>query len=120
MKVEPRPVPVDTQLRPLDGAGTQRVERSREALFDALLPAAPGGPSARSLRRNVERLGQSGTIDPSLFAGSRPGDILEDLLQRIVPSLALDEDTRSLALTLIRDELDTRRALDQQRAEAGE
>lgn len=120
MKVEPRPTPVETQVRPLDGAGTQRVERSREALFDALLPASTGQPAVKSLRRNVERLGESGGIDPSLFAGSRPGDILEDILERIVPNLALDEDTRSLAMTLIRDELDTRRSLDQQRADSGE
>ncbi len=120
MKVDPRAVPSDTLLSPLDGAGAQRVERSRAALFDALLPTPVGDLARRSLRRDVERLGESGSIGPSLFAGSRPGEILEDILDRILPSLELDEDTKNLAMTLVRDELDTRRSLDQQRADSGE
>ena len=52
-----------------------------------------------------------------MFAGSRPAEILEDILERILPSLPLDGETRALAMSLVREELDTRQALDRQRVE---
>jgi hypothetical protein len=52
-----------------------------------------------------------------LFAGSRPAEILEDILERILPTLPLDGETRALAMSLVREELDTRQALDRRRVE---
>lgn len=118
MKVDSRPIGSDSALAPVDEV--QAVTRSRAAQFEAVLPAPGGEQSRRSLRRDVERLGESGRVEPSLFAGSRPTEILEDILERIVPSLDLDADTRSLAMTLIHDEIETRRSLDQQRSDSGE
>lgn len=57
-------------------------------------------------------------LDASLFTGTRPDDILEDVLVRILPTLDLDGETRLLAVGLLREEIDTRQALELQRAQA--
>lgn len=95
------------------------VPASRERLaasFEALLPPA----ATRALQRDLQRLGEPEETAPALFSGSRPTEILEDILERILPSLALDTDTKGLAMTLIREEIDIRQSLDRQRVDLEE
>ncbi len=93
------------------------------------LPATPvssalASPAARSrtpplptVQDDLHALELAAGVEPGLFAGSRPAEILEDILERILPSLPLDGETRALAMSLVREELDTRQALDRQRVE---
>ena len=71
-----------------------------------------------SLQDDLQALEHAAGVEPGLFAGSRPGEILEDILERILPTLPLDGDTRSLAMALVREELEIRQALDRQRLES--
>lgn len=77
----------------------------------------PRTPPQSSVQDDLQALELAAGVEPGLFAGSRPAEILEDILERILPTLPLDGETRTLAMALVREELDTRQALDRQRLE---
>ena len=97
---------------------TRAASDSQVAAFEALLPL-PGGRST-NLRQELRRLSEPEQAEPALFSGSRPTEILEDIVERILPSLALDAETETLAMALIREEIDTRQSLDRQRVDPEE
>lgn len=116
MKIDSR-----APLAPSDAASDVRTRPSE------LLPASPP-PAVRppslprtlplpTVQDDLHALELAAGVEPGLFAGSRPAEILEDILERILPSLPLDGETRALAMSLVREELDTRQALDRQRVE---
>ncbi|TBU78942.1 hypothetical protein [Phytopseudomonas daroniae] len=80
-------------------------------------PSLPRTPPLPSIQDDLQALELAAGVEPGLFAGSRPAEILEDILERILPTLLLDGETRTLAMALVREELDTRQALDRQRVE---
>ncbi|UCJ17185.1 hypothetical protein K5Q02_01970 [Pseudomonas sp. MM211] len=80
-------------------------------------PSLPRTPPLPSVQDDLQALELAAGVEPGLFAGSRPAEILEDILERILPTLPLDGETRTLAMALVREELDTRQALDRQRVE---
>jgi len=118
MKIDSR-----APLAPADAASDVRTRPSE------LLPASPIAPPAvrqpslprtlplPTVQDDLHALELAAGVEPGLFAGSRPAEILEDILERILPSLPLDGETRALAMSLVREELDTRQALDRQRVE---
>lgn len=97
---------------------TRAASDSQVAAFEALLPLPGGRPT--SLRHELRRLSEPEQAEPALFSGSRPTEILEDIVERILPSLALDAETKTLAMALIREEIDTRQSLDRQRVDLEE
>lgn len=117
MKIAPRPA----DLRPGDATRTVAPAADQAtAVRPARSPLPPPTSPARPrLPDELEDIAGAQGLDAALFAGARPSDILEDVLVRLLPTLDLDPDTRLLAMELLREELDTRQALDLQRAEAG-
>lgn len=118
MKIDSRAslVPVDsaapTANQPVDLHPTSIKPLS--APHEHSLPRTPPLPSVQD---DLQALELAAGVEPGLFAGSRPAQILEDILERILPTLPLDGETRTLAMALVREELDTRQALDRQRLE---
>lgn len=118
MKIDSR-----APLAPADAGSDVRTRPSE------LLPSSPTAPPTvrqpsqlrtlplPTVQDDLQALELAAGVEPGLFAGSRPAEILEDILERILPSLPLDGETRALAMNLVREELDTRQALDRQRVE---
>ncbi len=117
MRIDARP--------PLVPADAPSEVRSRSEQLPAIpapsaLTSPPGlsrTPPLPTVQDDLHALELAAGVEPGLFAGSRPAEILEDILERILPSLPLDGETRALAMSLVREELDTRQALDRQRVE---
>lgn len=113
-----------TERRIHDSDVPARVEQTRVAsdsqvaAFEALLPLPGRRPT--SLRHDLRRLSEPEQAEAALFSGSRPTEILEDIVERILPALDLDAETKTLAMALIREEIDTRQSLDRQRVDLEE
>lgn len=122
MKIDTRPLVSGSELAPQRSAHAAPVAPADPVvgLPPVREPGAPRNAVGHSLRGELEGLAHTGGVEPSLFCGSRPVQILEDILERILPSLDLEGETRTLAMALLREEIDTRQALDRQRVEVGE
>ena len=113
-----------TPLLPADSTAEVRSRPAQPLPERIITPPAidSAGPLRKSpqpsLQDDLQALEQAAGVEPGLFAGSRPAEILEDILERILPTLPLDGDTRSLAMALVREELEIRQALDRQRLES--
>lgn len=74
----------------------------------------------RSLRGDIEQAEQSASISAELFGTARSLQVLGYLLENVLPTLDADPEIRELAEDFIRDEIDIRLMLQQQRAEVEE
>jgi len=118
MKIAPRA----TDLRATEP--TREVAAAPDRVAATLRPVrgfVPPGtlPQRTELQAELELIAGAQGLDAALFSGSRPTDVLEDILLRLLPTLELDPDARLVAVELLREELATRQALELQRAEAG-
>jgi hypothetical protein len=117
MKIDPRPpLPTASEKTPAVGA-VQPVNPRQGARFEAVLSKREIR-ARRSLRGEVEHASTTGGISPELFATARSVDILEYVLEHVLPQLDAEPQIRELAHALIREEIDMRRTLEAQRAEA--
>jgi hypothetical protein len=116
MRVDPRP------LLPTPTDKTAAVESIRPivarqgARFEAVLSKREG-VARRSLRGDVEQAGSSEGISPELFGSTRSLEILNYLLDEVLPGLDAEPEIKTLAEDLIREEIHMRQTLEQQRAE---
>lgn len=74
----------------------------------------------RSLRGDIEQAEQSSPINAELFGTARSLQVLGYLLETVLPSLDAEPEIRELAEDFIREEIDIRLMLQQQRAEVDE
>lgn len=74
----------------------------------------------RSLRGDIEQAEQSASVSAELFGTARSLQVLGYLLETVLPNLDAEPEIRELAEDFIREEIDVRLLLQQQRAEAGE
>lgn len=117
MRITPRAAELRaTQSTREVAAAPERVAATRPRPQDAV--ASAGLSPQSDLDGALERIAGARGLDAALFRGSRPIDILEDVLVRLLPGLDLDQETRRLAVALLREEIDTRQALEVQRTEA--
>lgn len=117
MKIIPGATELRATERPREvAAAPERVASSRLRTQGAASVGAL--PPQSELHTALERIAGAQGLDAALFTGSRPTDILEDVLVRLLPGLDLDQETRVLAVELLREEIATRQALDVQRSEA--
>jgi hypothetical protein len=70
----------------------------------------------RSLRGETEKIVDSESLSAELFGNRRSLDILDHLLRYIVPAMDTDAQTRELAEALLREEIQMRCVLEQQRS----
>ncbi|MGK9065307.1 hypothetical protein [Stutzerimonas chloritidismutans] len=88
----------------------------RAADFEALLKHRGAGDRF-SLQRDLQQLGEVGSLDPSLFSGSRALELLEHAREHLLPALQADPQTLALADAVIAQEIEWRQLLDGYRQE---
>ncbi|MEG5266150.1 hypothetical protein TRP66_17805 [Pseudomonas sp. JDS28PS106] len=74
----------------------------------------------RSLRADLEQAEQSAPVNAELFSTTRSLQVLDYLLDTVLPGLDAEPEIRELAEMFIREEIDTRLMLQQQRTEVEE
>jgi hypothetical protein len=116
MRVDQRPIiPSGDRTAPIEGVKPV-VSRQATKSFEAVLSKREIR-ARRAQRGDVEQLNSTTDINAELFGSTRSLEILEYVLDSIVPSLDAEPEIKSLAEELIREEIDMRRALEQQRSE---
>lgn len=116
MKIDPRP------LLPVNHDKTQAVDavqpatQRQGARFEALLSKREV-LTRRSLRGDVEKSSTATGVSPELFGTTRSLEILEYVLDSVLPTLDAEPEIKALAHQLITEEIEMRRTLEQQRAE---
>ncbi|NWA37559.1 hypothetical protein HX871_22305 [Pseudomonas reactans] len=115
MKVEPRPlIPSDVRSAPVEAV---RPVNSRQATaFEAVLKTRKT-QTRRSLRSDLEALTAAAGVDSLLFGGARSLELLEHVMEQILPGLDAEPHIKALAIELIGEEIEMRRNLEQQRSE---
>ncbi|EPN07568.1 hypothetical protein A259_21035, partial [Pseudomonas syringae pv. actinidiae ICMP 19070] len=84
--------------------------------FEALLDQRER-KTRRSLRGELEQTGQAASVYAQLFGTTRSLQVLRYLLDEVLPTLDADPEIRALAEDVIREEIDIRLLLEQQRAQ---
>jgi hypothetical protein len=116
MRIDPRPVlPATAEKTPAVDA-VQPATLRQGARFEAVLSKREV-LARRSLRGDVEQASTANVISPELFGSTRSLEILEYVLNTVLPELDATPDIKALAHELINEEIDMRRTLEQQRAE---
>ncbi|ARD12619.1 MULTISPECIES: hypothetical protein [Pseudomonas] len=116
MKVDLRPV------APPSADSLPAVERVAPAQprqgtrFEALLDQRER-KVRRSLRGELEQTGQASGVNAQLFGTARSLQVLRYVLDEVLPVLDAEPEIRELAEDVIREEIDMRLLLEQQRAE---
>lgn len=116
MKIEPRPLLPAPSDRAQAVDAVQPASQRQGARFEAVLNKREV-LSRRSLRGDVEKSAGADGINPELFGNTRSLEILEYVLDNVLPGLDAEPEVKALAHELITEEIDMRRTLEQQRAE---
>ena len=94
-----------------------RPVNSRQATaFEAVLKTRKT-QTRRSLRSDLEELTSAAGVDSLLFGSARSLELLEHVMEHILPGLDAEPEIKALAHDLISDEIEVRRTLEQQRSE---
>jgi hypothetical protein len=111
-RVSPPTPAARTEIAPSETAAVADAELAGYLDFDALLEIA-GRRAAMppSPHQCIKDFAQPRISDPTIFQGGRPLSILEQLASEIIPTLDQNEELRSLAGTVIADEIDLHREL---------
>lgn len=115
MKVEPRPL-IQSDVRNTPVEAIRPVTSRQATAFEAVLKTRKV-QSRRSLRSDLEELTSAAGVDSLLFGSARSLELLEHVMQRILPNLDAEPEIRELAHDLISEEIEMRRTLEQQRGE---
>jgi hypothetical protein len=119
MRIDPRPLlPTTTEKTPAV-ENVQPASQRQGARFEAVLSKREV-LARRSLRGDVEQSSETTGINAELFGSTRSLEILEYVLNNVLPYLDAEPEIRALAHELITEEIDLRRSLEQQRAEVQE
>lgn len=115
MKIESH-LPISPSLKTAPVEALKPAQTRSDTTFDAVLGRREIR-ARRSLRSEAEKAGDSTGISAELFGNARSLDILDHVLQHFVPAMATDAQTRQWAQALIREELQMRCTLEQQRSQ---
>ncbi|WP_232493543.1 hypothetical protein [Novosphingobium kaempferiae] len=87
------------------------------AAFDALVRQKRDADATvrRSLAQELDALTAPDLSDPTVFGGPRSLQLLRHVADTLLPAIDVDEETRSVTLALIREEIEARVACDLQR-----
>ncbi|WP_343315008.1 hypothetical protein AAIB41_15965 [Brucella sp. BE17] len=118
-----RPVPVERpgERQRLDRALTEAgrradaVSRAQIAAFEAALRIRRRGSTAQgaSLRREIDALTMPEISDPGIFNAPRTMALLDHVIEEILPSLDTSEDVTSIAMAMLKEEIERRRDLEE-------
>jgi hypothetical protein len=116
MRVEPRPLSPSTAEKTPGVEAVQPLALRQGARFEAVLSKREV-LARRSLRGDVEQSSTASGISAELFGSTRSLEILQYVLDSVLPELDVEPEIKALAHELINEEIDMRRTLEQQRAE---
>lgn len=116
MRIDPRPLLPATADKTPGVDAIQPASQRQGARFDAVLSKREV-LARRSLRGDVEQSSSASGISAELFGSTRSLEILEYVLNNVLPDLDAEPQIKALAHDLISEEIDMRRTLEQQRAE---
>jgi hypothetical protein len=103
---------------PVSSEGVDAPEPASQAVADAFATSAPtvdhrvAVTATQSLRQAIAEFVKPKISNPSLLHGSRTTLILEQLVNDILPMLEGSEELRTLASTVLEDEMGRRQELD--------
>ena len=111
MKVEARkgidPATGSPRSEPVPPAASSAATATRDAFEKAIRNRR--ADVGKSLQGRIEQLTQVHVQDPSIFSAHRTAEILQHLIEVIVPQMGADPETEVLALELLREELQLQR-----------
>ncbi|MBD8472944.1 hypothetical protein IFT98_03020 [Pseudomonas sp. CFBP 8770] len=114
MKVEARkgPEPTAGSLRsePVQPAAASAATATREAFEKAIRNRR--ADVGKLLRGRLEQLTQVQVQDPTIFSPHRTAQILQHLIDVIVPHLGADAETEAVALALLHEEMQLQRDIE--------
>lgn len=116
MKVEPRPLLPTPSDKTSAVDAVQPVNLRQGARFEAVLNKREVA-ARRSLRGDVATSSSVDGIMAELFGTARSLEILEYVLDQVLPGMDVEPEVKALAHELIAEEIELRRHLEQQRAE---
>lgn len=116
MRIDPRPLLPAVPEKNAAVDAVQPASLRQGARFEAVLSKREV-LARRSLRGDVEQSSTASGISAELFGSTRSLEILEYVLNNVLPDLDAEPDIKALAHDLICEEIDMRRSLEQQRAE---
>jgi len=116
MRIDPRPLLPTPSDKTSSVEPIQPASQRQGARFDAVLNKREV-LARRALRGDVERSSGTDGVNPELFSTTRSLEILEYVLEHVLPGLDAEPQIKLLASDLISEEIDLRRTLEQQRAE---
>lgn len=119
MRIDPRPLLPATAEKTPAVESVQPASQRQGARFEAVLSKREIR-ARQSLRGDVEQAAGSTAINAELFGSTRSLEILEYVLNNVLPDLDAEPEIRALAHELISEEIDLRRSLEQQRCEVHE
>jgi hypothetical protein len=101
-----------TEIKPSESATVTEPELASYLDLDALLEIAGGrAEMPPSPHQCIADFAEPRISDPAIFQGGRPLSILERLASEIIPTFDENEELRSLAGTIIADEIELHRQL---------
>ncbi|MFZ4963045.1 hypothetical protein ACW9IK_00695 [Pseudomonas gingeri] len=115
MRVVDRPsVPLTDKTAPIQSVNA--VSQRQAASFEAVLRKREVR-ARQALRGQASEADAASSVSPELFGNGRSLEILERVLEQILPALDFEPQVREMAEDFIREEIETRQQLEQQRAE---
>jgi len=111
--------PITTERQRLDRALSEAakradpVSRSQIEAFESALRLRRRGSLAHgsSLRGEIDQLTMPEISDPGIFGAERTMNLLEHVINAILPDLDANEDVTSIARAMLEEEIDRRRDL---------
>ncbi|KXF75040.1 hypothetical protein ATN84_20340 [Paramesorhizobium deserti] len=92
---------------------TETVVSKHVDAFEALLGSAqrPGGRARNPIREDISRLAKPKVSDPSMFSAVRSQEILEHVMQDLLPGLGIEAEIASITASVLAEEIESRRDL---------
>lgn len=121
MRIDPRRL---GELLRLDATRPQALEKAAPSAADPARAAfeqalrTRRAASSGALRREIARLAQPVIDDPGIFTPTRSLEILQHLIDTLLPQMGAEPEVQALAISLLEDEIAQHRALEQQLAES--
>lgn len=122
MKITDRFVPRDryhvTDIDPVTPGVVEKPPRQDDTFTRAVNEGRQHGSSRPALTERLEALARPEASDPASYANLRSIELLQHVVDNVLPSLSADDDIMALAKEVIGEELDWRQAWEGRMSEA--
>ncbi|GHB11806.1 hypothetical protein [Salinicola rhizosphaerae] len=116
MRIGERATPAERRealgVEPISPTAAERNIRTRDAFTRAISEARQQRSLRPALRQRLSALAAPAPSDPATFSGARSIELLEHVIDHLLPELEVDEATRDAARSILHEELQWRQAYD--------